>query len=64
MALYVGGNKWNVYLNGNAYHPNCYIRELINDEDIPDYVKIEALEIYENMVHCKRVPESLCSLPF
>ena len=49
MALYVGGNKWNVYLNGNAYHPNCYIRELINDEDIPDYVKIEALEIYEKV---------------
>lgn len=54
MALYLGSNKWSVYLSGNAYHPNCYIRQLINDSDIPDYVKIEALELYEKVQSVKK----------
>ena len=49
MALYLGNNKWNVYLSGVVYHPNCYIRKLINDADIPDYVKIEAMELYDKV---------------
>jgi hypothetical protein len=54
MALYFHGRKWNINLGGDIYHPNIYIKQLINDKDIPDYVKIEALELYDKVQAVKK----------
>ena len=54
MALHIGNNKWKIMLNDLVYQSNIYIENLINDVDIPDYVKEEVVEIYNKVSSVRR----------
>lgn len=49
MALFLGYNKWDLALNNSIYRFNVYIQKLIDDMTIPDYVKAEAIELYDKV---------------